>query len=201
MTTMARFLTVAMFMAIYAHAQAPSQRPTWLDDRARFCSEFARRTNGPGVLPSRSLTSIRFDDFGVEPIAKPRSDQAGVGKDQAFNRRQFDQNVRLEAAKGPDFAGRYVVVQWTCGTWCVNSIIADIRTGKKYDPPFAGVVGCERATGEHNTVERKADSRLIVVRGRLELREGEGPCATFYYVWQQDRVRLIGCELSTERSN
>lgn len=81
-------------------------------------------------------------------------------------------------------------------------MIVDVRTGKQYDLPFVGVVGCERATGERSTIERRANSRLTIVRGRLEIAYGDyfddGLCGTFYYVWQQDRPQLIGCELSDE---
>lgn len=41
------------------------------------------------------------------------------------------------AAEGPNFAGRYTVVTWGCGTSCQSSAIIDARTGEivAYDIP------------------------------------------------------------------
>ncbi|MBZ5611865.1 MAG: hypothetical protein LAP38_26695 [Acidobacteriia bacterium] len=199
---MPRVLLAFSLLVVSANAQVQPERPKWLDDRSQFCAELAERTNR-GPLPTlRNPKSIDFEQYKVRPIASPRSDEAVIGKDVVFDDRLFGNTVKAEAAKGPDFAGRYAVVLWTCGTWCTNATIADVRTARTVQLPFAGVIGCERVTGEHRTIERKADSRLMIVRGSLEIPNGdyldEGPCGTFYYVWQQRRLRLIGCKLSEE---
>ena len=195
---MLRLFVTAALLSAAASAQSKRDEPKWLNDRASFCSELARRTNGANGLALKNIRSITFDQYKVQPIATLRTDQAIVAKDAAFDRRRLAEEIKLAAKKGPDFAARYVIVQWTCGSWCANSVIADVRTGKQYVPPFAGVVGCERITGEHETIERRADSRLIIVRGRLETSDGDGPCGTFYYVWQRNRAQVVGCELSGE---
>ena len=48
-----------------------------------------------------------------------------------------------------------------------------------------GVVGCKETTGAFNTIERRANSSLLVVRGRLEMTFdhsfSDGPCGIFYF--------------------
>jgi hypothetical protein len=62
-----------------------------------------------------------------------------------LTRKPFAQAVKREIAGGPDFAGKYVIVEWSCGSWCINASIADIRSGHTYDTPFVGIVGCPTA--------------------------------------------------------
>jgi hypothetical protein len=189
-------------LAAGAVAQVQPKTPGWIGDRPHLCEQLALHTNGGKATALRRPKSIHFDQFKARPIVKPRGDEATIDKDAAFDDRLFEKEVKSEAVRGPDFAGRYAIVLWTCGSWCANATIADVRTGKTFDVPFLGVVGCKKVTGEHRTIERKADSRLLVVRGSLEIPEGdyfyEGPCGTFYYLWQQPHLRLIGCELSDE---
>jgi hypothetical protein len=42
-----------------------------------------------------------------------------------------------------NFAGRYVVISWGCGSQCVLMAIVDAKTGIVYDPPLSGFAGTE----------------------------------------------------------
>ena len=176
-------------------------RPGWLDDERAFCREMAARTNGKGSpVPLGPPRARRFGDHPVRPVAQPRAIAAVIGKDDWENPTLFAKVIRSESVRGPDFASRYVIVSWTCGTWCVNAVIADTLNFKTYETPFVGVVGCPEITGDHATIETHANSSLLVVRGSLEVSYGkyfdDGPCGTFYYVWNADRLRMIGCDLA-----
>jgi hypothetical protein len=148
-------------------------------------------------------TSTLFSDYAVHPVRTPRPNEAVIGKYDWTNKVKFSHEIKSEASKGPDFAGRYAIVLWSCGSWCSNSVIADVLSGKTYDMPFAGVVGCEPITGNFDTLQRRADSSLLIVRGSLEMSNGgyldEGPCGTFYFRWASDRLHLVGCDIP-ERS-
>jgi hypothetical protein len=132
-------------------------------------------------------------------VAPPRSGEAIIGKDEANDDKRFAQAVTSAASSGPDFAGRYAIVRWTCGTWCTNAVIADVVRGKSYELPFLGVIGCKETTASFDTMERRANSTLLIVRGSLEMTFAdsfsEGPCGTFYFTWQSNRLQLIGCEV------
>lgn len=105
---MGRLLLAAAVMLAAAHAQSQQEPPKWFSDRANFCSELARRTNGANGPALKDIRSITFDQYKVQPAARPRTDQAIIGKDEAFEPRKLNEALKLEAKKGPDFAGRYV---------------------------------------------------------------------------------------------
>jgi hypothetical protein len=113
------------------------------------------RTNGKTAAVLLSAPkATRFEDYEVRPIAPQRSSDAVVGKYDWTDKANFGRVVTSEAAKGPDFAGRYAIVEWSCGSWCTNFLIADVLNGKIYDTPFGGVVGCRDITGDLPTMQR-----------------------------------------------
>ena len=194
------FFFVTILFAFCGPLTCQNEIPGWFSDAKGFCSELAKRTNGRGVpVPIGKPTSIRFADYPSRPVAPQRSEEAVIGKEAADDEKTFPQAIKLAASTGPDFAGRYAIVEWSCGSWCTNSVIADVLNGKMYDTPFAGVVGCRAVTGDLPTIQRRANSALLIVRGSLEMSFdhslSEGPCGTFYFRWQSSRLRLIGCDI------
>ncbi len=121
-----------------------------------------------------------------------------------MDKEEFARAIKSEISKGPDSADRYALLGWSCGTWCSNNLIADIVTGKTYEIPFLGVVGCREVTGDFDTIQRQANSSLMIVRGSLEMpfdqSFDEEPCGTFYFRWRVDRLRLVGCDINSEPS-
>ena len=116
--------------------------------------------------------------------------------------REFSKSIRAEIRKGPDFAGGFAILAWSCGSWCSNATIADVRTGKTHETPFLGIVGCSDVTGDFDTLQRKADSSLLIARGKLEMafgdNFGDGPCGTYHFQWRLNHLRLIGCDITAE---
>jgi hypothetical protein len=180
--------------------------PAWLNDATGFCKELAKRTNVEREqVPFGRPQLGRFADYPARPVAPPRAEKGILGKYDWMNAKSFSRAVRTEIAKGPDFAGRYAILKWTCGSWCANATIADIRTGKTYETPFVGVVGCSGVTGDFDTLQHQADSSLLIVRGLLEMPFGDrlaadGPCGTFFFRWVPHRLQLIGCDIASESS-
>jgi hypothetical protein len=197
---MGRLSLLAALVLSIVSAQPAWEPPKWFSDRASFCSELARRTNNGDGAHLRRIASMNLDQYKVRPVAKPRHEQATI--DQHLEGPSFDQAVKIAAAKGTDFAGRFAIVTWTCGIWCENAVIADVKTGTWHETPFVGAVGCNGVTGEHGPIETQANSRLLIVRGKLEIAYGnyfaDGLCGTFAYLWQRNHLELIGCELSNK---
>ena len=154
-------------------------------------------------MPTGAPTSVNFADYRVKPVATQRHEEAIIDKSAWVDKQKFPSVVKTAASMGPDFAGRYAIIRWSCGTWCSNAVISDVITGKMYDPPFVGVVGCEGTTGSFDTLQRRADSSLLIVRGSLEMSFGnaisEGPCGVFYFSWQTNRLGLLGCEIKAAK--
>lgn len=45
-----------------------------------------------------------------------------------------------EMRTGPNFAGRYAILQLGCGTGCSSVLVADVSTGRVYDFPYGGEI-------------------------------------------------------------
>jgi clan AA aspartic protease (TIGR02281 family) len=58
------------------------------------------------------------------------------GRDRNFN--GFRTRIRNGIQEGANFAGRYKVIQFGCGTGCSFVIVADVSTGRVYNFPHGG---------------------------------------------------------------
>jgi len=110
----------------------------------------------------------------------------------------------LEA--GPNFAGHYVVQQWTCGSPCVMMAIVDVVTGHVYHPPISSGSGVqkfnlgvefypvpddpEKAVARAARAEFRADSYLMIVKANPDpTRSREN--YTHYFLWRNNRWKLL----------
>ena len=110
--------------------------------------------------------------------------------------RSYRTRIRERAAKGPNFAGRYTIAEWGCGSSCVSIAIIDAKDGSVYDGPF-GFLGFgmplkyeERyspTTDRFEPLSYRIDSRLLIVRGCPQ----EENCASYFYEWADSRFKLI----------
>lgn len=95
---------------------------------------------------------------------------------------------------GPNFAGRYVVVKWGCGTDCGEMAIVDATTGHIYQPPFA-----QKRDGYFWYPTRfsmppqyRLDSRLFIMPNICA--DNVADCGTYYFVWEDNRWRQVHWE-------
>ncbi len=137
---------VLLLLAICGSISGQTDRPDWLDNPAKFCSELAVRSRTPpGSLGKGDPPTL--ERYRVHPIAPPRKEEAVVGKYDASDKSKFAREVKEEVSKGPDFAGRYAVIEWSCGSWCANVAIADVLTGANKRPSVSGRGGVFRRYG------------------------------------------------------
>jgi hypothetical protein len=66
-----------------------------------------------------------------------------------------------------NFAGKYVLTQWGCGTACVEAALIDGNTGRVFMPVILqGVTqGYNPAFAKHNILEFKKNSKLLIIYG------------------------------------
>ena len=102
---------------------------------------------------------------------------------------EMDRELRKAAAAGPDFAGLFAVLPWTCGVKCIEFSIVNIRTGRIYKTPFLGVIGCGGNGDE--PLQFRLNSRLLIVKGNFEGRSQGGPCPTHYFVFGSSGLKQI----------
>ena len=73
-----------------------------------------------------------------------------------------------------DFAGRFVLAEVGCGAGCIEAAALDVRTGKVF---WLAKSVSDWPKDHLDPIERRVDSRLVVVHGRLGERGGAGPHA------------------------
>ncbi len=85
-----------------------------------------------------------------------------------------------EASKGDiNFAGRYILAQWGCGTDCLMGGLIDAKTGKTSMLPFTVCCILEEGEEDREKMEFRRDSRLIIFNGLLNENE-EGGRSHYY---------------------
>lgn len=89
--------------------------------------------------------------------------------------------------RGPKFAGRYIVVQWGCGTECFLYAIIDAVTGRIIQPPVAGK---RMAHFDSGYLVFRLRSRLMIVKTNCVMGNSER-CARDYFVWQSNRFSFL----------
>ena len=110
--------------------------------------------------------------------------------------RKFRTRIREGAAKGPNFAGHFTIVEWGCGTSCVSIAVVDAKTGEIGKPPF-GILGYGYALtfadgkktedDDYEPLSYRRNSRLLVIRGCPE----DQDCGVEYYRWDGARFILL----------
>lgn len=152
-------------------------------------------TYDPSVEAPRRLSEA--PDFEAFPVVRVY-DKPPVPVNLVSHPRAMRFKDRLiEAAKaGPNFAGHYTVVRWSCGDECQQIALIDARTGGVIFAPFVTNLG----------VRFQTDSRLLIanppeeiVRVRRLRRPKEGTYRAIYYVWYQERFIEVFSTGSQER--
>jgi hypothetical protein len=104
------------------------------------------------ATPDSSATRPDFGDYRVQDIYTGRP--ASVDLSSHPIAREYRTRLRKGAAKGPNFAGHYSVVDWGCGSGCQNFAIVDSINGKVFHTP-----GINSQAGQ----SFRLDSRLLIM--------------------------------------
>ena len=101
---------------------------------------------------------------------------------------QFRTRIREAATQPPNFAGRYVLATWGCGTECVSYAIIDAKTGAVY---FGNKTVCcwgMAVPDDFEPVRGQLDSRLLVCTGLLN---EQGSNKAHYYTFANGRLAAV----------
>ena len=151
---------------------------------------------GSLVSTSSGADAPRFSDFPVRQIfrGKPSDPQFRPGEDQYPNGDgHFRADVALETERGPNFAGRYTLALWTCGSGCSSAVVVDSVTGKLYrDMPF-GILVLPRFDRGREPYSFRLDSRLLIVQGYfdVDVPDEKAACSRRYYEWTGASFKLL----------
>jgi hypothetical protein len=101
--------------------------------------------------------------------------------------RMFRTRLEDAAKQRPNFAGRYILATWGCGTSCVMGAVIDAQTGRVTFLP-AGVCCWGAVDDRFNPVDGRLTSKLIVLSGQL----GEkGEMGSHYFVFDGRKFTKI----------
>jgi len=96
------------------------------------------------------------------------------------------------ASRGPNFAGRFTIVGWGCGTDCTHIAIVDATSGAVYFPKNLRSLVWTNVYDDvlrDDVLRFRKDSDLLIVVGM----PNDEPAArgVSYYVWTGSDLRLI----------
>lgn len=103
--------------------------------------------------------------------------------------RSFRTRLREAAKLKPNFAGRYVVTGWGCGTGCTVGALIDVKTGRVYWFPHQAYSDYE-AADDFEPVRFRLHSRLIIIYGAAG-EDGEADLGTHFYEFDGRRFRQV----------
>jgi len=106
------------------------------------------------------------------------------------------ETIEIQAEDGPNFAGHFTLVRWSCDTGCFRIAVIDTPTGRLFrEMPFATLdIGYNHDTEQHRYggLSFRAASNLLVAEGCFD---GEGrakaDCARRYYRWDGTKFLLL----------
>ena len=121
--------------------------------------------------------------------------------------RRYRTLLRQEVSEGPNFAGHYRIAIWGCGTSCAMFAVINLKTGRVITPEgfyatstvYFGVEGQKvfpDSQSADDVMGFRKDSRLLVILGDLD--EDESREGAFYFVLEDERLRLIHSTLVTK---
>jgi len=117
--------------------------------------------------------------FARYPAPAPYKGKPAPPKLTTRSQRKLRTVLRQGAQKGPNFAGRYTIVEWGCGSNCVVFAVVDAANGNVYDrdmPPTNGQYLCG--------LSYKLESKLFVVE---KSSTPNGNCEAQHYTWNGSR--------------
>jgi hypothetical protein len=134
-----------------------------------------------------------FENFRVNHMYSGKPARAKIIGRRA---RMFRTRIREGAANGPNFAGKYTVVRWGCGSDCQQLAIVNAMSGEVFFPPeILQIESCCFAGSDslisEDTIQFKQDSRLLITVGLRFVGQKNEQLGKFYYEWRGNRLRLL----------
>lgn len=104
--------------------------------------------------------------------------------------------TRLKGALADEdvnFAGKYILAQWGCGTACIQAGIIDAQTGTVYLPVVLQWVtrGYNPALEDYEMIEFKKNSKLLIINGAAGYDKKETQEGFWYYEWTGKDFKLL----------
>ena len=128
----------------------------------------------------------RFEDYPAREVYKGPVAPVRLDSRRA---RMFRTRLSEDSRGGPNFAGRYTVVIWGCGTGCAQMGVVDAATGRVYFPPVEHVDILDMEDAAERARWFRLDSKLL--RVTRDYYDGRGGYKAYYFLFDRGRFRLL----------
>lgn len=100
---------------------------------------------------------------------------------------------RLLTKPGINFAGKYVVIMWGCGSQCVMMATVDAKTGGVYPPPLSekGSLYVPLDNLSHMDIDFRPNSSLLALQNGCRDVRDRKTCGAYYFNWKGNRFVLV----------
>ena len=140
----------------------------------KYQQELLAQLEGREKLP-------RFEDFPATEFSNNKNITVDINSDPVG--RMFRSAIRHSVKiDGINFAGKYSIVEWGCGSTCQSGAIVDADTGHVY--PLPGIM----ASG----FEARKDSNLLIQNPLSMQGNWREWYRMLYWEWKGNRYKLVG---------
>lgn len=111
--------------------------------------------------------------------------------------RMFSTRLREASKEKPNFAGRYILTAWGCGTSCLMGAVIDAKTGKVYWWHFSICCWGSEVDDNFQPIEFRLNSKLIVFSGARNEKDGDN--GAHFYKFENGRFVHLRSVLKPEQ--
>lgn len=128
----------------------------------------------------------QFKDYSVNETHSGKNASVKLTKDS----RSFRTRLREAAKEKPNFAGRYILTVWGCGTSCLAGAVIDAKTGSVAFLP--GAIHSWEGDENLDPLEYRLNSRLIIFSGNIDQKGmDDSGLNSHYYEFRNGKFKYI----------
>lgn len=157
---------------------------------------YVNRYSSPNYAPATKnsdekiqIDIPRFADYPIEELGDSLIKPLPIDFKSHPKASTFRTVLKKAEANGPNFAYKYTIADWGCGTECHSLAVIDSSNGKVYFPDIGYNVG----------IDFDINSRLLIVNPPKDIYENYGydpknwheGLETEYYIWENNDFKLI----------
>ena len=134
----------------------------------------------------------QFKDYPVTEAYIGKTATVALTRDD----RMFRTRLRETSKEKPNFAGRYILTAWGCGTSCLMGAVIDAKTGKVYWWGFTICCWGHEVDDNFQPIEFRLNSKLIVFSGARNEKDGDN--GAHFYKFENGRFVHLRSVLKPE---
>jgi hypothetical protein len=140
-------------------------------------------SNNTTVYPKNTYTGVEdlFNKYSCKVKYSKLTIELDIQSTKDWS--SFETEINYGSKKDVNFGGKYIIIEWGCGTECQTGAVIDVSTGKIYELP----------TSEWGREYRKDSLLLVVNPPSKDEAENERPDWAYpaYYLWTENKFVLL----------